>query len=105
MKIPEKVENRITPVELHSSYFDCDTLIIRFPEDFSIESLPKEYTLEPEFGKYHLQVVPAEKQLTIIRSFLVEQNRFAPEKYDAFREFLITINKAEKQKLILKKRE
>jgi len=105
MKIPEKVENRITPVELQSSYFDCDTVLIRIPEGFSIESLPKEYSLEPEFGKYHLQIVPAEKQVTIIKSLLIEKNQFPPEKYEAFREFLIAINKAEKQKLILKKAE
>jgi hypothetical protein len=105
MKIPEKVENRITPVELQSSYFDCDTVLIRIPEGFSIESLPKEYSLEPEFGKYHLQIVTDEKQVTIIKSMLIEKNQFPPEKYEAFREFLIAINKAEKQKLILKKAE
>jgi len=102
-KIPEKIEHRTSPLLLQASYFDCDSVLIRFPEGYSIESLPGEYVSDSGFVSYHLQFVPGEKQLMIIRSVLVEERQFPPEKYDDFRQFLIAVNKAEKQKLILKK--
>jgi hypothetical protein len=101
--VPETIENRHAPVYIPVAYADCDSVIIRIPDGYVTESLPKELNLDTEFGRYRFQVVESDKQLLIIRSILLDKKKYIPEKYNAFRDFIGSMNKAEKQKLILKK--
>lgn len=101
MALPEKVDKRKFPFELDFPYHDCDTVVMEIPHGYNVESLPKGYKAESEFGEYQLSLINIENSITIIRSLKMNKGEYPPEKYSAIREFLQGINKAEKQKLIL----
>lgn len=101
-KIPDAEDKRINPIQLSDESSDFDTISISYPSGYQIEQLPENLSVKSEFGDYTLNFSVQNDNVIITRYLKREKGLFPPEKYIDFREFYKTINKAERQKLVLK---
>ena len=104
---PKKMTHRTQPVVLKRPYSYQDEVHYNIPEGFAIESIPKEpVEIQSEFGTYKAQFFLTEDgQLQYTRFFQENKIHLPPEKYEAFRQFRIEVNKADKTKMVLVKTE
>jgi transglutaminase-like putative cysteine protease len=100
--IPDKYDNRKTPFVISRGFFDKDQLTFIFQEGMQIESMPKPIKIETKFGAYTAEVSQDETGKMIYkRSMLLKQGKFSNEDYNAFREFMKSVHKADNSKIIL----
>ncbi len=101
--IPKELNERKTNVVLRFPYYDCDTVIFHFPDNYQIENLPQNIYLTTDFGEYKANIVSQENEITYIRQIKIYKQTFPPEKYNELRNFFKKIVKADKMKAILVK--
>jgi len=101
--IPEKVENRKTSFIIDFPYMDIDSIEMLLPQNYAIESLPRNSKIESEFGTYELSVNISEGKIIIVSQMKMNSGVFVSSEYDRYRSFLSDINKGENQKIIFKK--
>lgn len=102
MPIPDKYRNRMTPFVVSRGFFDEDELEFSFPPTFNVESYPKPISIDSKFGKYSASFdVNKEGKLIYKRSMLLNDGNYSKEEYSDFRDFLISVNKADQSKVIL----
>ncbi len=99
MKLPNS--DRTKPIEMRYPYTQIDSIHVSFPEGYFPESLPKDDELLTEFGSYERKIVKQEEGYTVIRKFVLEKGTYAPEKYDAFRDFVKDVQKNDRKKLVM----
>ncbi|HAQ64591.1 MAG TPA: hypothetical protein DCR43_01835 [Bacteroidales bacterium] len=104
-KIPDADDKRINPIQLTAAFTDFDTIRINYPSGFLIEQLPDNMSKHSGFGDYELKFKAGSNNITVTRYLKQEKGLFPAESYNAFREFNLAINKAERQKLILKRQQ
>lgn len=104
VSVPPAAKKRVQEIVIEASFCDTDSLTFYIPEGYEIESKPTDTHTETAFGSYHLTLSASENKLLVVRNYTVSPNIFPPEKYEAFRKFLSTVNKAEKQKFILRRK-
>ncbi|MFA8434206.1 MAG: DUF3857 domain-containing transglutaminase family protein [Marinifilaceae bacterium] len=102
--IPKKVKERNQKVVIDYPYCDHDTIHITLPNNFQVESLPKPTTIASEFGTYSTQIDIKDDELTFIRSIEIHKGLYPPERYEEVRKFYKSIAKADRTKLVLKKK-
>ncbi|HET9057945.1 MAG TPA: DUF3857 domain-containing protein [Chitinophagaceae bacterium] len=86
-------------------YRDIDTVEIKIPKGYEPENLPKDVSLVTQFGKYTASVKIIENKITYYR--LMEQygGRFPAKDYNEMVKFYDQIYKADRNKVILVKKE
>lgn len=101
--IPPRVLDRNQKLYIGHSYVDVDTAEIEIPENFIIEAIPEPTVLETQFGKYEIDFTKtAENKLQYTRKIKIEKGEYPPSKYDNYRDFLRTIARLDKTKVLLK---
>ncbi|WNJ16096.1 DUF3857 domain-containing protein [Pontibacter sp. G13] len=103
--VPRQVEDRAQEFVRYRAYIDVDSTWIQLPEDYSIESLDESpVKIQTEFGSYESQATQiAEDRVLFVRRIRMEKGIWEPEKYAEYREFVRTIVKADKSKMVLNK--
>lgn len=101
--VPRKIENRKTSFAVPYGYEDTDQITYTLPQGYKAEYLPKDITLESEFGKYTAKVVIKDNALVYTRSQMMNSKQYPPEKYQDLVDFYKKIYLADKQKAILAK--
>jgi len=102
MAIPDKYRNRMTPFVVSRGFFDEDEIEFSLPPSLNIESYPKPITIDSKFGKYSASFkVNADGKLIYKRSLVLNDGEYPKEEYSDFRDFLISVNKADQSKVIL----
>lgn len=101
--IPPRVLDRNQKLYIGHSYVDVDTAEIEIPENFIIEAIPEPTVLETQFGKYEIDFTKtAENKLQYTRKIQIEKGEYPPSEYDNYRDFLRTIARLDKTKILLK---
>jgi len=101
--IPPRIENRKQNLYLGHGYVDMDTVEVEIPENFSIDALPEATVLETKFGKYEIGFTKtAENKLVYTRKLLINKGEYPPSEYENYRDFLRSIARLDKTKILLK---
>jgi hypothetical protein len=101
-EVPEKANNKKFPFSVDKSTNDRDTLSMILPEGFITESLPASFHAETKFGKFYISTHEANGIITVVRSLEIYKSEYPAREYIQFRDFMISIQRAEKQKIVLK---
>ncbi|WP_264559678.1 DUF3857 domain-containing protein [Flavobacterium sp. N2270] len=100
--IPYNYEERNNPFEIDRGYFLDDEVVFNYPANSSLESIPKNITIESEFGKYEVQINRKENNsLVLRRKLLLKKGFYTSEKYNSYRKFRETIAKTENLKIVI----
>lgn len=101
--IPPRIESRKQNLYLGYGYLDIDTVEVEIPENFSIETLPEATVLETKFGKYEINFnKTSENKMTYRRKLRLEKGEYSPDEYENYRDFLRSIARLDKTKILLK---
>jgi len=92
-------------VELDYDYLDTDTVTIRIPSGYEIESMPKSVNLQTKFGVYSNEYAFDNDMVTYIRTVQQNHGRFPPSDYKELANFYQTIHKSDRVKMVLRKKE
>jgi hypothetical protein len=104
-QVPEEVEERRLPVVRKRGYIERDTVRLRLPEGYQVESMPESpVTYESDFGAYRLDLKKEDDALHLFRTLDIKAGEWPPERYGAFRDFFRDISKAEGWKIVLVKK-
>jgi hypothetical protein len=85
---------------------DSEHHVIRYrlPRGFQPVDLPPSVELTSRFGSYRMTWTREEDEVRVERLRKLTVNRIEPEEYSAFREFISGIDRADRQVLVLRRR-
>lgn len=102
--IPPRIESRKQILDLRRGFIDIDRVEIEIPENYIIEALPETTVLETKFGKYEINFVQTdENKIIYSRDLRIEKGEYPPSEYENYREFLRSISRLDRVKLLLKR--
>jgi hypothetical protein len=99
------IENRQFPIEFSSAYIDADTVHIDLPTGYILESMPKDQTLNTEFGKYTVSYKVTEGMVEMIRTETVNRASFPASYYPELVKYYEAVYKADHSRVVLVKKE
>lgn len=101
-QVPKRVRNRQQPFEIKYGFIDSDTLTINIPNEFHIEDLPPQQTIDSKFGTYQLLVNKTDDhRISYTRKLQINRNVYSPEEYNDYRDFRKKIRKMDQLKIVL----
>ena len=102
-RVPEKLENRTQPLDLHIPYLIKDKITYHLPEGFSVEAMSEaETNIETIFGAYKSGIqMESPTKLIYTREFRMEKIRLPASYYDKYRDFIRDVVKADKVQVVL----
>ncbi|MBN1599773.1 MAG: DUF3857 domain-containing protein [Bacteroidales bacterium] len=103
--VPSRNKSRKNDIVIQDEFIHYDSIAYAIPEDYSIEFLPQGDTIDYDFGAMIYATSVNDSKVLYIRKFEFNRATYPKEKYDEFVSFCKEINKADKQKLILVKRQ
>jgi hypothetical protein len=98
--IPEKIENRKTPVIKRSAYTDIDTIRFHLPEGIYAESVPEPVKLKTRFGEYECSYRIDQGNLIYVRKVVMHKGSFPTESYNELIDFYRGMSRADNNKLV-----
>lgn len=90
---------------LTNSFKHIDSITINLAADYSVESLPKDVTLNTPYGNYSIQFSIDKNTVYCVRSFEQNASRFPAADYQKFAGFMNSIYKADRSKIVFVKKE
>lgn len=103
---PNGQGERTQVIQINYGYLDIDSISIRLPEEYEIESLPKTADLESKFGKFHSSITLGEgRNVFIVHRLQVYQGNYPKEEYPDFLNFRKNVATQYGAKIILKRTE
>ena len=100
--VPPANDDRIHPIVRREGYTWQDTVILRLPEGYTVESIPAENTtLTSEFGSYSSQVLREEGRIRFVRRLEMKPFRAPAARYGEWRTFCRDVAKADGMKVVL----
>ncbi|CAM3281793.1 DUF3857 domain-containing protein [Aequorivita lipolytica] len=101
--IPPRIENRKQNLYIGHGFVDTDLVEVEIPENFTIDGLPEETILETKFGKYQMGFSQSSDNKVIYsRNITINKGEYPPSEYENYRDFLRTIARLDKTKILLK---
>jgi hypothetical protein len=101
--IPPRIETRKQNLYIGSGFIDIDTVEVEIPENFEVDGLPEETVLETKFGKYQIGFSKnPDNKLIYSRKMTLNKGEYPPSEYENFRDFLRSIARLDKTKILLK---
>lgn len=104
LKLPEK-HTRKYPFRLLGAFTESDTVQIKIPDGFSPEVNPEPVKLQSPYGSYQSKVSIIGNQLLYVRSFSRKSGVFPPNEYPALAIFLNKVYKADRESVVLVKKD
>ena len=96
-------KKRVHDIHIGYGYLDTDSITIRIPDGYTIESAPKTMQVESEFGSFRITVENEGQELKIAYRLLFKSGKYSKEKYDEFVVFCGLITGQYDGKIILRK--
>ncbi len=90
-------------IVIENGYSDSDSITFNIPETYTIESLPKDISIETPFGKLKTQCKVEDHKITYIQNIDIFTGKYDKSSYNEIKSFFSEINSAIKRKLVLKK--
>ena len=105
--ISEKLEERKDDFYLNPnaySFLDIDSVTVTLPVGYVVENRPKDLRIEAPFGEFEFKVsVLSSNQLLFLRKVKLQGGKYPKEVYKEWIDFVKAINRADKQRTVLKK--
>lgn len=103
--IPDRYRNRKLPLHIRRGFKDIDSVVIKLPSAYKIESKPENILIENKFGSYKM-ALEIEDDSTVVysREFIVKDGDFSKEDYSSFRDFYKKVSKSDNAKMALIKK-
>lgn len=98
--IPQRYRNRKQPFEIQRGYTDVDAIQISIPENFKIEALPNNITIENKFGIYKFEILTNNNSISYKRTLLIKQGLYDKSEYENYRHFIEQIVKNDNSKIL-----
>jgi tetratricopeptide (TPR) repeat protein/transglutaminase-like putative cysteine protease len=92
---------RRLPLDLSTRRAYEESRRIRVPAGFRVEDLPDGGTAESPFGRLSMEVRQQGREVVVVTSLQVRQDRVTPEEYAAFRRWVEEADRILRQRLIL----
>lgn len=80
-------ENRKLPFEIGQSFEDEFEINFTIPQNYKIDEVPDDVTVNSEFGSYTLHFIKNEKQIKVLRKIRVNKGLYPKEKYNDYVSF------------------
>lgn len=90
-------------IQINNGFSESDSITINIPESYTIESLPKDVSIETEFGILATGIKLDGNKLIYTQNIDIFTGKYDKEKYNKIKSFFEEINKATNRKLVLKK--
>src|SRR5690554_1681106 len=104
-EIPPQIRNRKQNLKIRHGFFDEDIVTIEIPSEMSVESVPEPIYIENKFGTYEVTFSKlSDQRVAYHRKFHLNRGEFPPDTYQAFRDFLRTVSRADQTKILLTKK-
>ena len=104
-RVPKRYRNRKLPLEISRGFIDIDEFEISLPENYIIEALTNNITIENKFGAYKTSIEKiSSTKLKYSRTYLLKKGNYPKEEYNAYRNFRKKIAKHDKTKIVLIKK-
>lgn len=101
--VPLKVEGRKTYFAVPFGYNDDDEISYILPKGYNVEFIPKDITINSEFGSYTAKFSVKDNMIVYSRTQTMNNKKYPPEKYGEYVDFYKRIYQADKQKAVLAK--
>lgn len=106
---PAVDSNRVNNLFLNpnsESYIDVDSVAFQLPQNYKIESIPKDFSVKYAFGEYQTSVKSSsENSLVFYRKLKATGGFYIKEKYSEYIDFLKKIKSNDRQRIVLVKKE
>jgi hypothetical protein len=104
VNVPKNEERKI-PFQLRYEFIDIDTVNIRIPDDYTLESMPKPVDLQTKFGSYSFSVSQNGNVYTCVRKYSNEKNTYDAADYKAYYDYKKQVSVVDKAKLVFVKKQ
>ena len=101
--VPLKVEGRKTYFAVPFGYNDDDEISYILPKGYNVEFIPKDITINSEFGSYTAKFSVKDNMIVYSRTQIMNNKKYPPEKYGEYVDFYKKIYQVDKQKAVLAK--
>ena len=101
--VPQRYRNRKQPFEIQRGYTDIDIIQINIPENFKIEALPDNITIENKFGTYKFEILINNNLINYKRTLIIKQGFYDKSEYENYRQFIEQIVKYDNSKILFNK--
>lgn len=98
-KLPN--EERTKAIRIRYGYTQRDSIKYNTPDAYRIEKGLTQKNLSCKFGRYERTLVHDGESIIYTRKFVLSDGHFAPEDYEAFKEFINKVVKYDREKLVL----
>ena len=102
--IPKKLKERKTELYKSRNYLDIDSTCFQIPDGYEIESLPKDKLITTDFGSYEYTVKQDSNIIFYVRKVIYPEFRLPADRYEELRNYMKSKARADKAKLVLKKK-
>ncbi len=100
VSIPPK-ENRKLSLVVYRGFLEKDEITYKFPDGININHLPQNVNLNSDFGNYMASFEKVDDNTVVYkREYLLKRGEYAKEKYDAYRNFIESVNRHDQSKII-----
>src|SRR5690606_12603092 len=90
-------------IEVPFPYLDTDTVEIRIPPGYRVESMPDDRELNNDFGSYTAQFTVLDDTILYYRRLLHRSGRYPAADYVKLRSFYEVIYQADRSRIVLVK--
>lgn len=102
-KLPE--EERKQDIRFYSAWKDADTIQIKIPADYTVESMPKGISLKSPYGNYSISFSVKDNIIDVVRTSERNEGSFPKSAYSALLNYQKEIYKADRGKIVMVKKE
>ena len=92
-------------IEIDYDYADTDTVHIKLPEGYEIESMPKPQEVKTQFGEYTSSFAFEDNMITYTRSIQQNHGRYPSADYKDLAAFYQAVHRADRVRVVLRKKE
>ncbi len=103
--VPKDVKKRLSPIRFSYPYLDVDSVHFQIPDNYKVETLPKEINIQSSFGSFYSgTLVKGDNSLLFVRSLKIKNYSVPAEDYSEYQKFISETVKADKQQVVLIKK-
>jgi len=98
-------EQRRYDIEYKFAFRDTDTISIKIPSGYTIESMPKDVMINNKFGDYEIHFKVDDDNINCTRLYKRTEGRFPPADYTELAKFYESMFKADRSRIVFVKKE
>jgi hypothetical protein len=93
------------PIKLSYVFKDIDTIQISVPPGYTPEAVPKDVSIQTQFGKFDLNYKVTDNSIEVIRTQVRDRQEFPPSDYPSLIKYFDAVYKADHSRIVFVKKE